>query len=142
MDGTIKLRHTNDGGEIGFVDGAVVQCSGLEPAAYLSLFGGNEDDTGGRDTSKQWWGNLIGGDTYRSETQSLLRAMPATSGNLRELERAVVRDLTWLVLSKAADSVEASASIPAPNAVLVEVSIVAEGKQTKYTYSENWAASL
>jgi phage gp46-like protein len=142
MEGTIDLRQTSDGGDIAFVDGAAVQCSGLSPAAYLSLFGGNEDDAGGRDTSRQWWGNLIGEDTYRSETQNLLRSMPATSGNLRKVEAAALRDLAWLVSSGAADSVTVAASIPALNALHVDVAVTAEGKQTKYTYSENWAASV
>jgi hypothetical protein len=67
---------------------------GLETSAYLSLFGGNEDDAGLSDKTMQWWGN-VGAEQakqYRSETQNLLKSLPLTSSNLLRVEAAAGRE--------------------------------------------------
>lgn len=137
----VLLRLENDGGEIQYVNGQAVMSDGLETAVTLSLFGGNEDDDGSEATkSKQWWGNLserTESRMYRSETQALLRALPATAANLRRLEDAANRDLAWM-LDEVADALSVQASIPKLNAVTIEVSIEIDGKRFPFTFGKPW----
>lgn len=128
----VRLFQTNDGGEIEVTNGSVQMCDGLEVAAYLSLFGGNEDDSGLQgDDRKQWWGNL--GETepskrYRSELQNLVRSLPLVPANLRRIEDAAVRDLSWLTADGTATAITAEASMPAINTVRLQVSIDIDGR--------------
>lgn len=145
QQGDVTLFQTDDGGDITVRDGVVEMVGGLETAAYLSLFGGNEDDDGLADNPKTWWGNLDEIDPakqYRSETQNLLRGIPATSGNLRRVEDAAARDLAWFVSSVAASSVTVSASIPGVNRIKLTVNIEAYGDESRFEFVENWKASV
>lgn len=144
QQGDVKLFQTNDDGDISVVNGAVEMSGGLETAAYLSLFGGNEDDDGRPDNPANWWGNLDEVDPvrqYRSETQNLLQGIPATSANLRRIEDAVVRDLTWFLDERVASSVAVEASIPAVNRVQITVNIEANGEESSFEFTENWKAT-
>jgi phage gp46-like protein len=122
------LRQTDDGGDITVENGLVLMSDGLPSAAYLSLYGGNEDDAGDSATAAlQWWGNLDEPDAagrYRSETQALVKNLPTTGGNLRRYEQAAARDLAWLVETGVARSVTVSCTIPALNRVRHEITIV------------------
>ncbi len=116
---------------------------GLETAAYLSLFGGNEDDDGLQDNTATWWANLDEVDPvrqYRSETQNLLQAIPATTGNLRRIEDAAKRDLAWFIDNNVASSVDVVASIPAINRVKLTINIEAVGIESSFEFVENWKA--
>src|SRR5688572_30669781 len=101
----IRLFHDDDGGDIEYVNGQAVMSDGLETAVYLSLWGGNEQDSGGDETERlQWWGNqgeLIESRKYRSETQNLLRSIPAIPVNLLRIQDAVEHDLEWMLESLA-----------------------------------------
>lgn len=142
QQGDVLLYQTNDGGDINVDGGIVVMSGGLETAAYLSLFGGNEQDDGRKDNPLQWWGNL--GEEperqYRSETQYLLRSVPSIPANLRRIEEAAVRDLGWFVSSRAATSVSAAASMPGLNKVRLVVTIEANGQPAVIEFIENWKA--
>lgn len=131
----VLLRQTSDGGNITIQGGLLLLAEGLETAAYLSLFGGNEDDPAEADTSLAWWGNLLDAEperAYRSETQYLVRALPAIPANLRRIEQAAGRDLKWMVDTGAARSVTAEARIPALNRVsLALVIITATGQRVE-----------
>lgn len=139
----VALRHEPDGGEIESVAGQVVVNDGLETAVYLSLFGGNEQDSGIEgDDPKQWWGNLSEPEAarrYRSETQHLLRSLPATSSNLRRVEDAAGRDLAWMV-GTIAKSAEATATIPALNTVQIDIAIVIDDRRFEFRFTESWGA--
>lgn len=144
QQGDVLLCQTNDDGEINVVDGMVEMSGGLETAAYLSLFGGNEDDDGRADNAATWWGNL--GETdparqYRSETQHLLQALAANTGNLRRVEDAATRDLAWFVQNNVASSVSVSASIPGVNKIKLTIDIEAVGEESSFEFVENWKAS-
>lgn len=122
----VLLRQTDDGGEITIENGLALLSDGYETAAYLSLFGGNEDDPGGADTRQQFWGNLIEADQNamdRSETQHLLRSIPAVPANLRRIEQAAERDLAWMVAAGVALSVAAEASIPRLNHGALKITV-------------------
>jgi phage gp46-like protein len=139
----VLLFHTSDGGDVTVENGQFVMSDGLETAAYLSLFGGPERDDGLAATAKySWWANLGEVDEkrkYRSETQALLRSLPATSSNLRRLEDAAERDLAWFT-EEIADSVEVTATIPALNRVQLNVVIVIGGKRIGMVFAEDWKA--
>jgi phage gp46-like protein len=144
QQGDVLLCQTNDDGEINIVDGIVEMSGGLETAAYLSLFGGNEDDDGRSNNTATWWANLDEVDTtrhYRSETQHLLQAIPAITGNLRRIEDAAARDLAWFIEGNIASSVTVSASIPGLNKVKLNIDIEALGQESSFEFVENWKAS-
>lgn len=144
QQGDVKLFQTDDGGEIRAEDGLIAMDGGLETSVYLSLFGGNEDDDGRPDNPLTWWGNLDEDQVdrvYKSETQYLLRALPASSGTLRRIEDAVARDLAWLISSGVASSVSASASVIGLNRVKIAVNIEAIGIPSRFEFVENWKAS-
>ena len=143
QQGDVLLEQTIDDGEITVVNGVVTMSGGLETAAYLSLFGGNEDDDGRPENSKTWWANLLEIDKsrkYISETQHLLQSIPATSANLRKIEDAAKSDLNWFLTSNIASSVEVFASIPALNTIGLTVNIIAQGEELEFNFTENWRA--
>lgn len=144
QQGDVKLFQTVDDGEINVDGGIVEMSSGLETSAYLSLFGGNEDDDGSDGNPQEWWGNRGETDSakkYRSETQNLLQAIPATSGNLKRIEDAAKRDLNWFLVENVASSVEVDVSIPAVNKVNITVNIKAVGEESRFEFVENWKAA-
>jgi phage gp46-like protein len=144
QQGDVRLFQTNDGGDISVTLGLVDMDGGLETAAYLSLFGGNEDDDGGGDPRFSWWANLAENDAdfqYRSETQNLLQSLVVSPQNLRRIEDAAGRDLAWMVTKGVASRVEVAASVQGLNKVLIEVTIEAEGDETEFVFAENWKAS-
>jgi phage gp46-like protein len=129
----VLLRQTNDGGDITLQAGLVLLSEGLETAAYLSLFGGNEDDPGETDVTLQWWGNLLDVEVdraYRSETQYLIRGLPAVPFNLRRIEQAAARDLQWMLDDKLAQSITVEATIPSAGRVRIGLVIItADGQR-------------
>jgi len=144
-EGDPFLFQTNDGGNINVENGITELSSGLETAAYLSLFGGNEDDDGSEKTDKNWWGNFtetVESAQYRSETQYILRSLPATSGNLGKLREAVLRDLDWMVQDKVASEIDVNVTIPGLNKVMIECNINAIGPENQFVFYENWKASI
>lgn len=144
QQGDVKLFQTDDDGEITVTNGVVEMSGGLETAAYLSLFGGNEDDDGSNDTPLTWWGNLDEIDParqYRSETQNLLQALETTSGNLQRIEDAAGRDLKWFLDERVASSVTVSASIPGINRIKLTIEIEADGEESSFEFVENWKAA-
>lgn len=143
QEGDVKLFQTDDDGNITVENGLVEMSGGLETAAYLSLFGGNEDDDGRADNPANWWANLDEVDPtreYHSETQNLLQGLPATTGNLRRIEDAAGRDLAWFVDSGVASSVSVSASIPGINRIKLTIDIEAVGQESSFEFVENWKA--
>jgi len=143
QQGDVLLYQTIDDGEITVEDGLITMTSGFETAAYLALFGGNEDDDGSQDTNKNWWGNLDETDTnkqYRSETQNLLRSIPATVNNLKRIGKAAERDLAFFVTTGVASSIAVVVSMPGLNKISISCKIIAKGKESDFKFIENWKA--
>lgn len=141
QQGDVLLFQTDNDGDINVSGGIVEMSGGLGTAAYLSLFGGNEDDDGRENNPQKWWGNIQEIDTvnqYRSETQHLLQSIPATTGNLRRIEDAVTRDLSWFLQENIASSVSVSISIPGVNRVKINIEIQAQGLESSFEFVENW----
>ena len=142
----VLFRQTPNGGEIEFVGGQAVMSEGLETAVYLSLFGGNEEDSGGDATiAKQWWGNLIvteAAQRLRSETQYLLRSLASIPANLRRVEDAVGRDLAWMVQTGLATTVETSARMPRINWIEIRIAIVIDGQEFEVAFTRPWLGEV
>jgi len=141
--GDVKLFQTDDNGDIESIAGIITMSGGLEVAVYLSLFGGNQNDTarmGKKNNS--WWGNRgeVAASQYRSATQNLLASIPATSSNLLKIQDSVIFDLAWLLNEGIASSVDVAVSIPALNAIHIDVIIQAQGVESEFSYTENWKA--
>lgn len=141
QEGDVRLRHILDDGDIIIEDGVVEMNGGLETAAYLSLFGGNEDDNGRPDSALTWWGNRIESDAsrrYVSELQHLMQSLPLITGNLHRIEDAARRDLNWFLAERIASSLDVAVSIPDVNRVDIDVQIQANGQQVGFRFTENW----
>ena len=136
----VRLYQTDNGGEIDFVAGRAVMDDGLAASVYLSLFGGNDDDSGlEADEAFEWWGNKSEPDParkYRSETQFLLNSLPLVPANLRAVEDAAGRDLAWMV-DTIASSVEVNASVPALNTFKLDVAIVIDDAKYDFVFTRS-----
>ena len=144
QQGDVLLQQTNDNGEISVVNGVVTMTGSFETMAYLCLFGGNEDDAGGSDKTESWWGNLDEIDPdlrYVSETQNLLKSIPAISSNLLKIQAAAERDLAVFTSKNIASSVTVVVSVPALNRVSIAINIEAVGEKSSFKFTENWEAS-
>ena len=140
QQGDVRLFQTNDNGNISVDGGIVAMDGGLNTSVYLSLFGGNYDDSGAADDI-QWWGNIdetVTDSKQRSETQFLLHSIPAIPANLLRIKDAVNRDLAWMISSKAAESINVLVSMPGVN--LVDIMITINGNDT-LKFSENWRSN-
>jgi phage gp46-like protein len=145
FEGDVFLYQTTDDGDINVEAGVVQMSGGLETAAYISLFGGNEDDNGQESNKKTWWGNIGEIDPdfrYRSETQNLLQSIPATVNNLKRIDDAANRDLSWMINKKVASEILIETTIPTINAILITVKIIANGEESTFEFSENWKAEI
>jgi hypothetical protein len=143
QQGDVLLFQTNDDGDIVIEDGITQMSGGLATAAYLALFGGNEDDDGTLNNKFQYWANWNENESskkYQSETQYLLKSIPATSGNLRRIEQAAIRDLAFFIEIGAASDISAVATIPGLNKVRIAATITAQGDETEFVFIENWKA--
>lgn len=137
----VRHYHAPDGGEISIENGQPEMADGLETATYLSLFGGNERDSGSdADVALMWWGSI--GEPverqYRSELQNLLRALPAVPFNLKRIEDAAVNDLAWMTSTGLAKSVNVTARIPALNTVQIDIAIKIDGQVINFTFTSAW----
>ena len=144
QQGDVKLFQTADGGEVRTEAGLVEMSGGLETSAYLSLFGGNEDDDGREGNSATWWGNLDETQparTYRSETQNLLQGLPSTPNNLKRIKAAAERDLSWFVSESVASSVVVTVAMPGVNKIKLVIDIEARGGKSRFEFVENWKAT-
>lgn len=137
QQGDVLLYQTNDDGNIDVVDGLIRMTGGLDTSCYLSLFGGNEQDDGIDQNPVQWWGNFSETDAakkQRSETQHLLRSIPATTNNLQRIRQAVERDLAWLSAEGVARELVVTVTMPAVNKVGINIDVDGFGVE----FVENW----
>lgn len=149
----VRLFHTEDGGDVEYDGDTYVQLvtdSGLETAVYLSLWGGNERDPGTADDDDepdhphkyQWWGNHGESGAFRqtSETQNLIRSLPAVSSNLLRIEDAAKRDLQWFLDTKVASTVEVAVSLAGVKRIGIAVRILIENQTFAFVFEEDWGS--
>lgn len=138
----VLLTQSLDGGEITVTGGIVTLDDSPSTAVYISLFGGNIDDSGDTSTnSEQWWGNYSESDPVlhlRSRTQAILIGLPAIPANLVRVEEAVSSDLEWMK-ADIAESIDVSASLPARNTVRIQIAIQSrDGVEQNFDFTKPW----
>jgi phage gp46-like protein len=138
----VLMTMTPDGGEVTFRNGQPAETDGPETAVLLSLFGGNDDDSGSDgDKPKQWWANHEEPDQakhYRSETQALILGLPAVPANLKRIEDAVGRDLAWMVAGQVATFVGVVCRMPRLNWIDLEIELEANGERFPVKIGMPW----
>jgi phage gp46-like protein len=140
QEGDVLLYQTTDDGNINVEGGLVELSGGLQTAAYLSLFGGNENDDGIAGNPETWWGNTLENESahrYISETQHLIKSLPITSANLLRVEDAAKRDLAWFKDRGVATEIRVSASILGLNMIKLTIDI----DQERLEFTENWRSA-
>jgi len=144
-EGDVKLFDTPNNGDICVESGVALLDSGLETALYLSLFGGNEDDSGAKESKLTWWGNYsetVEANKYVSETQHVLKSLPGTTANMGRLKDAVLRDIQWFVDEGIASETGCEIVLPAINSVHIAVAIDYLGTKLNFKFIENWKAAV
>jgi phage gp46-like protein len=145
FEGDALLMETPDGGDFIMQDGLLMADNNYSTAIYLSLFGGNKDDSGVVKTNKTWWGNTLRGtkknEKLISRVQNIIRSMPLTVKNIRRAEDAAVLDLAWMVEEGLADKVEASGSTQGKNRFCLEINLSkSETSIFEYSFNTIWGA--
>jgi phage gp46-like protein len=145
FEGDVLLMETPDGGDFIMQDGLIMADNNYSTAIYLSIFGGNKDDSGVVKTNKTWWGNTLSGvkknEKLISRFQNIIRSMPLTVKNIKRAEDAAVLDLAWMVEEGLADKVEASGSTQGKNRFHLEINLIKSGKNIfEYSFNTIWGA--
>lgn len=128
FEGDLLLVDTPDGGDILIDEGLFQADSSLETAVYLSLFGGNKEDSGKVKTNKTWWGNTLDETSDEekliSRFQYIITALPLSVKNIRAAEAAAVLDLQWAINLGIADKIEAEGRIKDKGWFFLEIKIL------------------
>lgn len=136
----VAMVNEPDGGNVTITNGTAVLADGVFNAVYFSLFGGDEQDSGGDEgVEKQWWANVLEQDPalqLRSRTQHLLQTLALIPANLSRIEDAARADLEWMV-GTIADEVDVFASITAVNTVKVSGAVVIDGTRYPFDFVKN-----
>ena len=141
--GDALFFHTSDGGDVRIHGGEPARAGGLYAAAYLSMWGGNDLDSGASKAPHEWWGNKTETDPaykYRGRTQYVLRTRPMVLANIPVVEAAAESDLAWMLAHGVADSVTDAATITGPKRITVEIEITADGVAETFEFDANWSA--
>jgi len=145
QQGDVFLFQRENGGEIAVAEGIIEMRGSLETAAFLSLFGGNDNDPGDEGHKFNWWGNLNENEPskqYRSRTQHILQAGPANTARLRRIEEAARLDLQWMLDEGIATLIEVEATIPDLNVVVIDILIEARGQEETIQFIEVWRRDI
>jgi phage gp46-like protein len=147
FEGDILLIDTADGGDIVIEEGLVKGDRAFNTAVYISLFGGNKNDSGKVKTRKTWWGNTLKStpvnEKIASRLQAVISAMPLTVKNVREAETAAELDLAWMIKEGIAEKIEASGTTEGKNRFRLLVKISNSGTTIyENSYSVLWEGGL
>jgi phage gp46-like protein len=145
FEGDILLVETPDGGDFVLLDGVIVADNNYSTAVYLSLFGGNKDDSGAVKTNKTWWGNTLKrtekNEKLISRFQNIIRARPLTVKNIKDAETAATLDLSWMVEEGLADKIEAIGSTKGRNRFNIEIHLIKSGESIfNYNFDTIWGS--
>lgn len=115
--GDSLITDLGDGGDLTVQGGQPKMSSGLENAAYLSLF-----------VDADWWGNDVDptnpGATGSRQFIEVTRRAKLTPDLLKDAKSAAEADLAWMVSDGVAKSVTAECSIVAVGVMGIELTIV------------------
>jgi phage gp46-like protein len=126
------IYDIGDGADLNVQGGQPRMSSGLENAAYLSLF-----------VDANWWGNDIDpanpGATGSTHFLPLLDGLKLTPSALDDLEAAAALDLAWMTDDGVVKSVDVSASITGIGSVGLELTFTEpDGGTTSVRWKLNW----
>ncbi|GHU66619.1 hypothetical protein FACS189447_07860 [Spirochaetia bacterium] len=137
FEGDALLFETVDGGELFIENGLFISDKKFSSAVYLSLFGGNSDDSGKVKNNNEWWGNKLEGiaenEKLVSRFQNIIYGLPMTVKNIREAEAAAALDLKWFIIEKIADEINVNGRATGKN----EFNLMVEIKKDTITIFEN-----
>jgi phage gp46-like protein len=147
FEGDLLLEETLDGGDIRIENDLFVSDRSFNTSVYLSLFGGNKDDTGKIKNNKTWWGNILEGTAENeklvSRFQAIIFGLPMTTKNIQDAETAATLDLNWLVKEGAADKIIATGRATGRNKFALTVQILSGGNSIhQNTFSLFWKSGL
>lgn len=129
--GDVYLYDTEDGPELNIVNGLIQGDKAFRTAVYLSLFGGNKDDTGEVINDYTWWGNKLvetmENQKLVSRFQAFINSVPLTAKNLSIAEEKAQLDLKWFIDEGIADSVQVNISENGRKRIDVEIVISKSG---------------
>jgi phage gp46-like protein len=144
----LKVIETGNGGDIVKTPRDLTVISGLENMVYLGMFGGNPEQStpSKRDVSEQafdWWGNSLlmpndPGRQFNSITERVLNETALTSSGRKTIEEAVLKDLEFM---KPFAQVSVSASIPATDKVVIEITVKEPSNLQEKKYVYIWDAT-
>ena len=142
QNGDVKLIITKEGFDIDLKNNFIEMTSGFESAIFLSIFGGNEEDDYSEATKeKQFWGNRLNGNQYRSRTLKFINGNYANAQNLQLLEQNILLDLNWFIEENIADTLEVDCSIPNFNELKIDIRLLRDSKLlANSNYKLNWKA--
>lgn len=130
--GDVLLADSVDGSEISIANGLILPDEGFRTAVYLSLFGGNEEDSGAVVNSETWWGNLFenisSDEKLVSKFVNFIKTNSLSSKNIQIAEVKAAEDLQWLIDDGAADAVDCSISVVERNRIDLKIVISKSGK--------------
>lgn len=143
--GDVLLYDTEDGADISVVNGLVMCDEGFRTAVYLSLFGGNKDDSGEVVNNSTWWGNKLQNisenEKIVSKFQAYIISVPLTSKNISIAEDKVKQDLNWMLEDGIADAITVSISAVGLKEIELNVVIGKSGDIIEAgNYSLQWGA--
>lgn len=127
------IQDLGEGGQLVWDGGQPCMSSGIENAAYLSLF-----------VEANWWGNDIDqanpGAVGSANFLPLTDRATLTPGLLVDLKKAAEADLAWMIADGVADSVAVVISMPSTGLVEIAVTITEpSGAVTATRWKLNWA---
>ncbi|MCL2410076.1 MAG: hypothetical protein FWC97_00390 [Treponema sp.] len=138
FEGDLLLRDTLDGGDITITDGFIVSDRTFDTAIYLSLFGGNKEDSGRVQNKKTWWGNTLRGVNENqklvSRFQAFIFGTPMSTKNILEAEEVAKLDLAWLVDEKLANEIIVDGRAVGHNRLSLKIQLKA-GEEIIYTHT-------
>lgn len=136
---------TDDGGNVNITTGGDLELhTGFEVAVYLSIVGGNVEDDGRVGNPNAYWQNLIEPEEafkLISRTQFMLGLLSITGANLQRIRRAAVDDLAWFLKQGIASKVDVQVSLGQVNRVRFDITITAEGVESRFTFTLLWKAA-
>jgi len=147
FEGDLLLADTPDGGNISIENDLFVCDRAFRTAVYLSLFGGNKEDSGKVKNKKTWWGNSIPGvnenEKLVSRFQAGIAGMPMTTKNIQEAENCARLDLRWIIDEGIGNEIEISGSAATRNKFALAVNIRANGESVfKETFTTLWEVGV
>ena len=147
FEGDLLLIDTPDGGDIAIENGLIFDDPAFNTAVYLSLFGGNKEDSGKVKNCKTWWGNTLGGiaenEKLVSRFQSIIAGLPMTTKNIVEAETAASLDLKWIIDEGIGEKITVSGNASGHNTFTLRVAVQLDGENRyKNDFSLLWKAGV